>query len=86
MKRKVKMMIKKESDVDDEKEEGGENNEKEEGNDDEEKENGDEGQENKEIQEEIVLSSQRFSFLPSEQGSYVEPIIEHHFLFFILFY
>ncbi|GBC05814.1 hypothetical protein RclHR1_06440001 [Rhizophagus clarus] len=45
----------------------------EEGGDDDEK---DQGNEKKE-QKDIVLSSQRFSFLPSEQGAYVEPIIEH---------
>ncbi|RIA91299.1 hypothetical protein C1645_767909 [Glomus cerebriforme] len=57
----------------DEKEQGSDGDKKEEGGDDDEK---DQGNEKKE-QEDIVLSSQRFSFLPSEQGAYVEPIIEH---------
>ncbi|RIA98942.1 hypothetical protein C1645_748561, partial [Glomus cerebriforme] len=57
----------------DEKERGSDGDKKEEGGDDDEK---DQGNEKKE-QEDIVLSSQRFSFLPSEQGAYVEPIIEH---------
>lgn len=72
----------KESSEDYEKEsrEGGEDYERESGedyekesDDDEEKDQGN----NKKGQEDIVLSSQQFSFSPSEQGAYVVPIIEH---------
>jgi hypothetical protein len=52
-----KIDIIKESDVDDEKEKGGDNKEKEEGNDDDEKENDDEDQENEEKGQSVILTT-----------------------------
>ncbi|CAG8602225.1 16282_t:CDS:2 [Acaulospora morrowiae] len=85
-KKRLKIIDKKPGNTkeDQENEKEGDNDDEREGDDDEEKEvddeeKGDRSDQRNETkgQEDIVLFSQRFSFSPSEQGAYVELILEH---------
>ena len=62
---------------DQESEKEGDDEKEKEGDDEEEKEDQSDQRNEKKGLEDIVLSSQQFSFLPSEQGAYVEPILGH---------